>query len=104
LWTLSLTTPQSKTEASFISPIRKRRPTPEEYDETPRCGRAVEPVIGHNKAERTALDAVAVAPFCRPCVLAAAGFNFALLLRWPARLLRAVFHALSTPFPIARLA
>jgi IS5 family transposase len=37
-------------------------------------------------------------------VLAAAGYNFALLLRWLARLLRARFQALSTTFPITRLA
>jgi hypothetical protein len=37
-------------------------------------------------------------------VLAAAGYNFALLLRWLARLLRALFQALSSAFPIARLA
>ena len=37
-------------------------------------------------------------------VLAAAGYNFALLLRWLARLLRALFQALSNAFPIARLA
>jgi hypothetical protein len=37
-------------------------------------------------------------------VLAAAGYNFGLLLRWLARLLRALFQALSTAFSIARLA
>jgi hypothetical protein len=36
-------------------------------------------------------------------VLAAAGYNFALLLRWLATLLRALFQALSTGFAIARL-
>ena len=37
-------------------------------------------------------------------VLAAAGYNFALLLRSLAELLRALLQALSTSFPIARLA
>ena len=32
-------------------------------------------------------------------VLAAAGYNFALLLRWLARLLRALFQALITALP-----
>jgi IS5 family transposase len=37
-------------------------------------------------------------------VLAAAGYNFALLLRWLARLLRALFQALATTSPEVRLA
>jgi IS5 family transposase len=37
-------------------------------------------------------------------VLAAAGYNFGLLLRWLARLLRALFQALPTAFSIDRLA
>jgi IS5 family transposase len=35
-------------------------------------------------------------------VLAAAGYNFALLLRWLARLLRALFQALFTAVPNAQ--
>jgi IS5 family transposase len=35
-------------------------------------------------------------------VLAAAGYNFGLLLRWLARLLRALFQALFTALPSAQ--
>lgn len=62
---------------------------------------AVEPVIGHVKAEhhmdrnylkgRSGDRANAV--------LAAAGYNFSLLLRWLEVLLRALFQALSEPLP-----
>jgi IS5 family transposase len=37
-------------------------------------------------------------------VLAAAGYNFALLLRWLARLWRALIQALAAVFPSPRLA
>jgi transposase, IS5 family len=67
---------------------------------------AVEPVIGHTKAEhrmgRNYLKGRAGDRI--NAVLAAAGYNFGLLLRWLARLLRALFQALSTTFSIARLA
>ena len=60
---------------------------------------AVEPVIGHLKAEHRVCrnylkgrdgDRINV-------VLAAAGYNFALLLRWLKRLLHALFQALFPP-------
>jgi len=67
---------------------------------------AVEPVIGHAKAEhRMGRNYLKGREGDRiNAVLAAAGYNFALLLRWLARLLRALFQALSSAFPIARLA
>jgi transposase, IS5 family len=67
---------------------------------------AVEPVIGHAKAEhRMGRNYLKGRDGDRiNAVLAAAGYNFALLLRWLARLLRALFQALSNAFPIARLA
>jgi transposase, IS5 family len=67
---------------------------------------AVEPVIGHAKAEhRMGRNYLKRRDGDRiNAVLAAAGYNFALLLRWLARLLRALFQALSNAFPIARLA
>jgi IS5 family transposase len=62
---------------------------------------AVEPVIGHIKAEHRmggnylkGRDGDRI-----NAVLAAAGYNFSLLLRWLARLWRAVFQALFTAFP-----
>ena len=62
---------------------------------------AVEPVIGHLKAEHRlgrnylkGRDGDRSNP-----VLAATGYNFSLLLRWLARLLRALFHALFAPLP-----
>ena len=63
---------------------------------------AVEPVIGHTKAEhRMGRNYLKGRDGDRiNAVLAAAGYNFGLLLRWLARLLR----ALSTAFSIARLA
>jgi transposase, IS5 family len=67
---------------------------------------AVEPVIGHTKAEhRMGRNYLKGRDGDRiNAVLAAAGYNFTLLLRWLARLLCALFHALSAAFPIARLA
>ena len=67
---------------------------------------AVEPVIGHAKAEhRMGRNYLKGRDGDRiNAVLAAAGYNFALLLRWLARLLRALFQALSNALPIARLA
>ena len=57
---------------------------------------AVEPVIGHVKAEhRMGRNYLKGRDGDRAnAVLAAAGYNFALLLRWLARLLRALFQAL----------
>ena len=57
---------------------------------------AVEPVIGHLKAEhRMDRNYLKGRPGDRAnAVLAAAGYNFSLLLRWLARLLRALFQAL----------
>ena len=61
---------------------------------------AVEPVIGHLKAEhRMGRNHLKGRDGDRAnAVLAAAGYNFALLLRWLRRLLRALFQAL---FPTA---
>src|SRR6476646_8324504 len=65
---------------------------------------AVEPVIGHAKAEhrmgRNYLKGHD--GDCINAVLAAAGYNFGLLLRWLARLLRALFQALFTSIADAR--
>src|SRR5690242_3232239 len=59
---------------------------------------AVEPVIGHAKAEhRMGRNYLKGRDGDRiNAVLAAAGYNFGLLLRWLARLLRALFQALFT--------
>src|SRR5204862_6880812 len=64
---------------------------------------AVEPVIGHAKAEHRmdrnylkGRDGDRI-----NAVLAAAGYNFGLLLRWLARLLRALFQTLITSSPRA---
>ncbi len=59
---------------------------------------AVEPVIGHTKAEhRMGRNYLKGRDGDRiNAVLAAAGYNFGLLLRWLARLLRALFQALFT--------
>ena len=67
---------------------------------------AVEPVIGHTKAEhRMGRNYLKGRDGDRiNAVLAAAGYNFGLLLRGLARLFRALFQALSTTFSIARLA
>jgi len=56
---------------------------------------AVEPVIGHTKAEhRLGRNYLKGRDGdCINAVLAAAGYNFGLLLRWLARLLRALFQA-----------
>src|SRR5215470_2027700 len=65
-----------------------------------RCA-AVEPVIGHTKAEhRMGRNYLKARNGDRiNAVLAAAGYNFSLLLRWLARLLRALFQALFTAVP-----
>jgi IS5 family transposase len=62
---------------------------------------AVEPVIGHTKAEhRMGRNYLKGRDGDRiNAVLAAAGYNFGLLLRWLARLLRALFHAMFTAVP-----
>jgi len=64
---------------------------------------AVEPVIGHTKAEhRMGRNDLKAREGDRiNTALAAAGYNFALLLRWLARYLRALLQALSTTFPSA---
>ena len=66
---------------------------------------AVEPVIGHTKAEhRMGRNYLKGRDGdCINAVLAAAGYNFALLLRWLARLLRALFQALAITSPSVRL-
>jgi len=65
---------------------------------------AVEPVIGHVKAEhRMGRNHLKGRDGDRiNAVLAAAGYNFTLLLRWLARLLRALFQALATTSPSVR--
>jgi len=65
---------------------------------------AVEPVIGHTKAEhRMGRNYLKGREGDRiNAVLAAAGYNFGLLLRWLARLLRALFQALFTALPSAQ--
>jgi transposase, IS5 family len=67
---------------------------------------AVEPVIGHTKAEhRMGRNYLKGREGDRiNAVLAAAGYNFALLLRWLARLLRALIQALAAVSPSPRLA
>ena len=65
---------------------------------------AVEPVIGHTKAEhRMGRNYLKGREGDRiNAVLAAAGYNFGLLLRWLGRLLRALFQALFTALPSAQ--
>jgi IS5 family transposase len=65
---------------------------------------AVEPVIGHTKAEhRMGRNYLKGRDGDRiNAVLAAAGYNFSLLLRWLARFLRALFQALITSSPAAQ--
>ena len=67
---------------------------------------AVEPVIGHTKAEhRMGRNYLKGRDGdCINAVLAAAGYNFALLLRWLARFLRAMFQVLAATSPTVRLA
>jgi transposase, IS5 family len=67
---------------------------------------AVEPVIGHTKAEhRMGRNYLKGRDGDRiNAVLAAAGYNFALLLRWLAKLLRALFQALAATSPTVHLA
>src|SRR3982074_1708688 len=66
---------------------------------------AVEPVIGHAKAEhRMGRNYLKGRDGDRiNAVLAAAGYNFSLLLRWLARLLRALFQALAATSLSVRL-
>jgi transposase, IS5 family len=66
---------------------------------------AVEPVIGHTKAEhRMGRNYLKGRDGDRVnAVLAAAGYNFGLLLRWLARLLRAWFQALFAALPDLQL-
>jgi IS5 family transposase len=66
---------------------------------------AVEPVIGHTKAEhRMGRNYLKGRDGDRiNAVLAAAGYNFGLLLRWLARLLRALFQALAATSLSVRL-
>jgi IS5 family transposase len=67
---------------------------------------AVEPVIGHIKAEhRMDRNYLKGREGDRAnAVLAAAGYNFSLLLRWLERLLRALIAALTQPTAVARSA
>jgi len=66
---------------------------------------AVEPVLGHVKAEhRMGRNHLKGRDGDRiNAVLAAASYNFNLLLRWLARLLRALFQAIATTSPSVRL-
>jgi IS5 family transposase len=66
---------------------------------------AVEPVIGHVKAEhRLGRNYLKGRDGDRiNAVLAAAGYNFSLLLRWLARLLRALIRALLAPPPAVQI-
>jgi IS5 family transposase len=66
---------------------------------------AVEPVIGHVKAEhRLGRNYLKGRDGdCSNAVLAAAGYNFSLLLRWLARLLRALIRALLAPPPAVQI-
>jgi IS5 family transposase len=66
---------------------------------------AIEPIIGHLKAEHRmdrnylkGRDGDRI-----NAVLAAVGFNFGLLLRWLAALLRALFRALSHARPMPQM-
>ena len=65
---------------------------------------AVEPVIGHTKAEhRMGRNYLKGRDGDRiNAVLAGTGYNFALLLRWLAGLLRALLQALAAAIPRAR--
>ncbi|NEV02849.1 IS5/IS1182 family transposase, partial [Bradyrhizobium sp. UFLA 03-164] len=71
---------------------------------------AVEPVIGHIKAEhRMDRNYLKGRPGGRPgdcinAVLAAAGYNFGLLLRWLAELLRAIIRAFLETIPAPNIA
>ena len=67
---------------------------------------AVEPVIGHVKAEhRMARNYLKGRDGDRSnAVLAAAGYNFSLLLRWLARLLRALILLITAARPVATIA
>jgi IS5 family transposase len=65
---------------------------------------AVEPVIGHLKAEHRMGRNYFKGPECdrMNAVLAAAGYNFSLLLRWLAAILRALIMVLGQTAPAAR--
>ncbi|KWV54696.1 transposase [Bradyrhizobium macuxiense] len=67
---------------------------------------AVEPVIGHIKAEhRMDRNYLKGRPGdCINAVLAAAGYNFGLLLRWLAELLRAIIRAFLETIPAPNIA
>ncbi len=67
---------------------------------------AVEPVIGHVKAEhRLGRNYLKGRVGDRiNAVLAAAGYNFSLLLRWLAELLRALFQVLVRSAPMTKIA
>ena len=82
---------------------QKRRVTPQIKRQMRRRA-AVEPVIGHVKAEhRLGRNYLKGRDGDRSnAVLAAAGYNFSLLLRWLARLLRALFQALAATSPSVR--
>ena len=59
---------------------------------------AVEPVIGHFKRDRMNRNYLQGRGGDRiNAILAAAGYNFSLLLRWLRRLLRALFEVLFPP-------
>src|SRR5579862_1396610 len=77
---------------------QKRRVTPQIKRQMRRRA-AVEPVIGHLKAEhRMARNHLAhAAGDASNAVLAAAGYNFRLLIRWLRFLLRTILRALATP-------
>jgi len=66
---------------------------------------AVEPVIGHLKAEHRMGRNYLKGPEGgrSNAVLAAAGYNFSLLLRWLAMILRALISALPRTTPAAQL-
>jgi transposase, IS5 family len=66
---------------------------------------AVEPVIGHLKAEHRMGRNYLKGPQGDRinALLAAAGYNFALLLRWLAMILRALISALPRTTPAAQL-
>ncbi|MHC2399782.1 hypothetical protein ACVMGC_004326 [Bradyrhizobium barranii subsp. barranii] len=66
---------------------------------------AVEPVIGHVKAEhRMDRNYLKGSVGDRIAVLAAAGYNFGLLLRWLAELLRAIIRAFAETVPAQKIA
>ena len=84
---------------------QKRGVTPQIQREMRRRA-AVEPVIGHIKAEHRMNRNYLKGRDGDRCnaVLAAAGYNFGLLLRWLERLLRALIQALLTAPPRGHIA